>query len=321
MSPQTPLVSVVIPCYNATRYIAETLNCLRAQTFRDFETILTNDGCPDTDNLERALEPYRDEIVYIKSGKHASPAGSRNNAINASCARYIAFLDSDDLFEPDYLGTHVAFLEANPSVDLVYSNAIYFGDTAWSGTTFFDASVPASETTLRQVALRERIVYIGVTAKRETLIRAGLFDPEVLGGEDMDLWMRLLRAGGRAWYTGRCLCRYRIHANQQSSRPLASYKRHLGVYRKHLNLPGLSDEERGWFETGSRNLQAEADLYLGKQALYGRRRAEAIELLTRANAVLRNRRVAIAILALRIAPRLLWSYVHRKYPTEHIYLH
>ena len=321
MTPQTPMVSIVIPCYNATRYITETLDCLRAQTFRNFETILTNDGDPDTDNLERALEPYRDEIVYLKSGKHSSPSGSRNNAINASRAPYIALLDSDDLFEPDYLGTHVGILEANPSWDLVYSNAEFFGETAWAGKTFVDAAVPASETTLRHLAERERMVYIGVTARREALIRAGLFDAEVLGGEDWDLWMRLLRTGGRVFYSGQRLCRYRIHAQQQSTRVLVSFKNHLGVYSKHLSLPGLSDEERRWFETGRRKLQAEADLFMGKQALYSGRRTEAIELLTRSNAVLHSRRVSIAILALRIAPRLLYSYVHRKYPTEYIYLH
>src|SRR5580658_691870 len=108
ISPQPPMVSVVIPCYNATQYIPDALNSLRAQTFRDFETILVNDGCPDTENLERALEPYRGEIVYLKSGEWASISGSRNRGINASRARYISLLDADDIWEPEYLGVLVA---------------------------------------------------------------------------------------------------------------------------------------------------------------------------------------------------------------------
>src|ERR1700676_72285 len=99
----SPLVSIVIPCFNATKYIPETLDSLRAQTFRDFEIILVNDGCPDTENLERVLEPYRDEIRYLKSGRWASISESRNNAIQASTARYIALLDADDIWEPNYL--------------------------------------------------------------------------------------------------------------------------------------------------------------------------------------------------------------------------
>src|SRR5690348_17239918 len=103
MPDKIPLVSVIIPCFNATKYIPDTLNSLRAQTFRDFETILVNDGCPDTENLERVLEPYMGEIRYLKSGKWASISGSRNTGINASSARYISLIDADDVWEPNYL--------------------------------------------------------------------------------------------------------------------------------------------------------------------------------------------------------------------------
>jgi len=62
----SPAVSVIVPAYNVTRYIGDALDSLRAQTFRNFETIVVNDGCPDSANLERVLEPYRGEIVYIR---------------------------------------------------------------------------------------------------------------------------------------------------------------------------------------------------------------------------------------------------------------
>jgi glycosyltransferase involved in cell wall biosynthesis len=321
MNADTPLVSIIIPVYNATRYIPETLNCLRAQTFRDFEVVLTNDGDPDTENLERALEPYRNEIRYLKSGKKDSAAGSRNNGIRSSSARYIAFLDSDDLWEPEYLRTHVDFLEKNPSFDLVHSNAVIFGTTSWTGRTINDVSLAPSETTLREVVSTERIVYIGATVRRESLVRAGLFDPEVLGGEDWDVWMRLLRNGGRAWYTGLRLCQYRLHDSNMGTRKVESIKNHIGVYRKHLGLPGLSSEQRGWFESAMQKMQADADLLEGKQALYRKEREHAIERLTRANTVMRSRKVGLAILGLRFAPNLLYSYIHRKFPTEYIYLH
>ena len=317
----TPLVSVIIPVYNATHYIPEALNCLRAQTFRDFEVILTNDGCPDTENLEFALEPYWNEVRYLKSGQHASAAGSRNNAINASSAKYIALLDADDLWEPDYLKVHVEFLESHPEYDLVHSNAVMFGDTGWSGRIVVDPSVPASETTLHDVVLEKRLVYVAITARRESLLRAGLFDPEVWGGEDRDLWMRLMRIGGRLWYTGQLLCRYRFHLSNQGTHKLRSFHRHIAMFQKHLNLPGLTEEQAGWFEESIRNVQAQIDLYEGKQALYHKERAKAIELLKKANAVMHSGRITMAILGLQVAPGLLYSYVHRKFPTEYTYLH
>src|SRR5277367_135614 len=128
-----PKVSVIIPVYNVTKYIKETLDSLRAQTFRDFETILVNDGCPDTGNLEKTLQPYWDEIKYIKSGKWASISSSRNTGIGASAAPYVAFLDGDDAWYPEYLSVHVGILDANPEIDIVYGNFVYFGGSSWEG--------------------------------------------------------------------------------------------------------------------------------------------------------------------------------------------
>ena len=77
MTDTPPAVSVIVPCYRVTEYVSEALDSLRAQTFRNFETIVVNDGCPDIAALERALEPYRSEIVYIK--QENTGAGRRGN--------------------------------------------------------------------------------------------------------------------------------------------------------------------------------------------------------------------------------------------------
>jgi glycosyltransferase involved in cell wall biosynthesis len=321
MSNASPLVSVVIPCYNATKYIPDTLNSLRAQTFRDFEVILVNDGCPDTENLERALEPYRDEIVYIKSGKWASISGSRNTGINASQARYIAFLDADDAWEPEYLKVLVGILEADPSIDLIYANATYIGDTAWTGATLMEKFPLEGEVTLEKLISRECVIFISVTARRESLIRAGLFDPMIRGGEDWDLWVRVMRTGGKIAYDRRPLARYRLREGSMSADKLDLLRNGLSVCQKYLSMADLTAEERVWWERCAATYRANTDLVRGKQALYAKRRKEAIELLTRANGVLKNRQVRAAILALRVAPALVYSYVHRRYPTEYAYLH
>jgi glycosyltransferase involved in cell wall biosynthesis len=317
----SPLVSVVIPCYNATKYIPDALNSLRAQTFRNFEAILVNDGCPDTENLERVLQPYRDEIVYIKSGKWASISGSRNTGINASRARYVSFLDADDAWEPDYLSVLVGMLEADPSIDLVYTDATYFGEGSWVGRTLLEMHRFEGEATLQKVISRECIIFISVTARRESLIRAGLFDPLMRGGEDWDLWVRVLRTGGKIASDRRPLARYRQRKGSMSADKLDLLRNGLSVCEKYLGMPDLTSEERGWWEACAQSYRANTDLVRGKQALYARRRGEAIELLTRANHVLRDRRVAAGILALRLAPALVYSYVHRRYPTEYAYLH
>ena len=322
MNTQPPLVSVVIPCYNATQFIPDALNSLCSQTFRDFETILVNDGCPDTENLERVLEAYRSEIVYLKSGKWASISGSRNTGIQASRARYIAFLDADDIWEPDYLRVQVDILEQDSSLDMVYPNAVYFGEAgSWAGRTFMQMNPSRGEVTLRKLISREVCVFIGVTARRESLIRAGLFDPLIRGGEDWDLWIRVVRTGGKATYHRRPLVRYRLRKGSMSNDKLDLLRNGLSVCEKYLKLSDLSEQERGWWETQASNYRANADFVRGKQALYARRREEAIELLTRANVVLQSNRIRAVIAALRFAPHLLYRYIHRLYPTEYAYLH
>lgn len=319
--PMSPKVSVIIPVFNVTKYITDTLDSLRAQTFRDFETILVNDGCPDTENLEKVLIPYRDEIIYLKSGKWASISGSRNTGIAASTAPYIALLDGDDVWEPDYLSVHVGMLEANPAIDLVYSNFTYFGDSSWAGGLGMDRIPSNGEVTAHSLISRECNVFIGVTARRETLIGAGLFDPDIRGGEDLDLWIRVVRNGGKIVYHRRPLVRYRLRLNSMSDDKLDLLKNGLTVYEKHLKTQGISAEERGWIETAIRKQHATIDFVKGKKALYAGNYTEARERLSRAGKVLREPKLRVAVLALHIVPQLLNRYIRYRYPTEYAFLH
>src|SRR5262249_53899875 len=94
-SGRAPAVSVIIPAYRVTQYIVGALDSVLAQTFTDYETIVINDGCPETAALERVLEPYRDRIIYFKQ-ENRGPAAARNTGIRAARAPLIALLDADD---------------------------------------------------------------------------------------------------------------------------------------------------------------------------------------------------------------------------------
>jgi glycosyltransferase involved in cell wall biosynthesis len=94
----SPAVSVVLPAYNVTRYIGEALDSVVRQTFKRFEIIVVNDGCPDSEALERVLKPYRSRIRYVRQA-HTGIAGARNAAIREARAPLIVNLDPDDLMK------------------------------------------------------------------------------------------------------------------------------------------------------------------------------------------------------------------------------
>src|SRR5215471_7095493 len=97
-----PSVSVVMPAYLAADYIGVALESVFNQTFQDYEVIVVNDGSPDCDNLEKVLAPYQDRITYIKQS-NGGCSSARNRGLSVARGHWVAFLDTDDYWEPEYL--------------------------------------------------------------------------------------------------------------------------------------------------------------------------------------------------------------------------
>jgi glycosyltransferase involved in cell wall biosynthesis len=319
-SPPQPAVSVIVPAYKVTAFITDTLDSLRAQTFRDFETIVVNDGCPDSVNLEKVLEPYLREIVYIRQ-ENQGLSGARNTAIHAARAPLVALLDSDDAWEPDYLDVQTGFLAEHPQTDVVSPNAFFVGETLFPGKTMTDLFPPRGEVNFRSLLARDNHVFVGVTARREAILRAGLFDPALRSAEDLDLWLRMTHSGARFSYHDRPLVRYRARPESLSNDPIWITTHVLQVYRKLSETLELNAEDRRCLDAAIRHEEATLNFYLGKKALYAGRNQEAQERLGRANKVLRSRKVTLTRLALRIAPGLFRKLVRWRSPTEYKFLH
>jgi glycosyltransferase involved in cell wall biosynthesis len=319
-TPPVPAVSVIIPCYKVTAFIAEALDSARAQTFRDFETIVINDGCPDTGNLERALAPYQDEIRYIKQ-ENQGLAGALNTAIRAARAPLIAFLSGDDIWEPNYLEVQVGYLEKHPEVDVVYPNAVYFGVPRWAGKIYRDVSPSRGEVTVNSLLTGECIVNAMLAARREAIMKVGMFDPELSSGEDWDLWLRVAKAGFKIAYHNQVLYRYRLRLGSLSDDKLGLSKSGIGILEKFLRREDLTSDERRLALERLRDYEAQLSLALGKIALYAGNRKDALFHLGRANAVMKDRRIGAALLLLRVAPWALYRLVHRRYATEYQFLH
>jgi glycosyltransferase involved in cell wall biosynthesis len=165
-----PIFSVVIPVHNAAHLIADALNSVFDQTFVNYEVIVINDGSPDTAELERELGPYLEKINYI-SRPNGGPAAARNTGIRASKGAYIAFLDSDDQWLPDHLQMMMEVLKRDSSIDLVYADAVNFGDVSQQGRTTMEANPSEGLATFESLVLGKcTVVGSTVVARRSALV-------------------------------------------------------------------------------------------------------------------------------------------------------
>jgi len=196
-------VSVVIPTFNRAWIIGEALQSVFAQTFRDFEVIVVDDG--SRDNTAEVVKSFTDpRLKYIKKEPNAGFAAACNTGIRAAAGEYISTLDSDDLWKPDKLEREVGFLDAHPEVQAVFSD-LEKTDNGEFTPSFMRRSPNfskflAKESSLEGVAFGQRHAYLwllrevfikptAVTYRKEALLKTSLFDESRPSGSD---WKILL---------------------------------------------------------------------------------------------------------------------------------
>jgi glycosyltransferase involved in cell wall biosynthesis len=298
----SPVVSVIIPAYNVAAYIADTLGSVLAQTYTDYEVIVVNDG--STDATEQALEPFRERIVYV-SQPNAGPSAARNHGLSRARGRYAALLDGDDLWTPDYLEKMVARMEADAGIDLIYPNALLFGDPEYEGRLFQDLYPSREPITFEKVLTREASVCISALFKRELIARVGGFDTQFRGVEDYELWLRMLKGGARFAFTTEPLLRYRKRVASLSSDEAKLARGMIGVYEKLLADARLTPRERELTGKMMEKEAAKMSLALAKQLIAARDFAGAAGHLARAEKYYKSWKLKAASSAFRLAPGLL----------------
>lgn len=303
-SANSPAVSVIMPAYCVAQYIGQAVASVFAQTFTDYEVIIINDGSPDTDELERVLEPYRERIVYLKQ-QNTGVSAARNSAIKVARGRYLALLDPDDFWEPGYLAVGVDKLNSDPTIDVFYPNAFVVGDALNAGKTYMDLSPSKGEVTFQSLITERCQVPIFVTARTEVVKRAGMFDDSLRISGDFDLWLRIVKLGGRIAYTRQVLVHRRRRPEGLSSDEIALCKDILLIFDKAGRIFDLNPAERKVLETEQTRRRALLELCQGKQAFLDGNVRMALHYLTLANASLRRPKLEAIIFALRAAPRFL----------------
>ena len=301
---QSPEVSVIIPTYNTTQFISEALDSVLAQTFKDYEIIVINDGSPDTDELERVLEPYREHIVYLKQ-ENRGVSAARNAGIRAARGALIAQLDPDDLWEPDFLAFQVEAMRSDPTLDVLYPNALIFGDAPETGRELMDVCTSVGEVTFESLVTQRCVVHTICIVRRETLMRAGMYDESLRCSEDFDLWLRIVKQGGRISYHRRVLARHRRRRGSHTSNPVWLHRNVIKVLDKAEQTMNLTHAERETLERERLHYRAKLRFYEGKKAFFEGDAQAAIDGLAEANAFFRSRKTALVLWLLRFAPRSL----------------
>jgi glycosyltransferase involved in cell wall biosynthesis len=301
----TVLVSIVIPAYNSAVYISNTLNSVFAQTFTNYEIIVVNDGSPDTPALEHALHPYRSRIRYLRQ-ENRGPSGARNTAIRAARGKYVALLDSDDLWLPQHLAKQVRALEKDPSLGLVYANAVYLEGDIPVGLLFdcTPQSLPVDFDALLQE--RSTVSTSSAVVSRQALVQAGLFDEQFRRCEDYDLWLRLAHGGVRMTFTRDIQIYHRL-ANGLAANGELMKQALIEVYKKTLATQPLTDEQVCMIRKKITVISMGIELARAKQSLLAGQFHEALEFVRTAQSAASNWRLWSAQFGLRFFPRLLQS--------------
>lgn len=299
-----PTVSIIIPAYHTALYISETLDSVFAQTFTDFEVIVINDGSPDTDELELAISSYRQRIVYLEQ-QNRGLAGARNTGIRHAQGKYVAFLDSDDCWSPDFLSSQMKFIEGTPSLDMVYCDAEYFGDPTLAGKTYMQMFPSNGSVTIESLINEDCHVLASCTlARTRTVVDAGLFDEALRCCEDFDLWLRILYRGGRIAYQKKVLGRYRSRPGSLSRDAMKMSETLVAIYEKTERMMVLSNETRAILKKQRAQAQASFDLEAGRMQLMAADFVAAKYSLRKANHIFHRTKLKLTIVGLQIAPGL-----------------
>jgi len=228
-----PNISVIIHTYNNEKLIAETIESVLRQTYKDYEIIVVDDG--STDNTRTVLQPYMDRMRYHYKENGGIPS-AKNAGIRLSEAGFIAFLDHDDLWVPDKLKIQIDYFNKNPQVGLVYSKYITFSNGKELRT---NPKKGYSGWVFSKLISRSFIQTSTVMVKRECLDAVGPFDESFTLSDEYDLFLRIAKRY-QCGFVDKELTRYRIHDRNASKDDLRFDMENLKVFKKiYDNSNGL----------------------------------------------------------------------------------
>lgn len=219
-----PLVSVIIPVYNAERYLAEAVDSVLNQTYHPLEIIVVDDG--STDESANAAKRHPEVRYFYQANQGVSVA--RNTGLKAAHGEFIAFLDSDDLWVPDKLSVQITFLLEHPHIDYAIAHQRIVLET--------DTQIPPIFK--KELLETDHPGYVPSTlvARKTVFDQIGGFNPEIVNhGEDIEWFTRVKDAGFSMGIIEKCLLIRRMHNSNLSLQSAPNYPRLLRTLKKSID--------------------------------------------------------------------------------------
>jgi glycosyltransferase involved in cell wall biosynthesis len=240
-----PAVSVIIPAHNSADFIAEAVGSVQAQTFRDYEIIVVDDG--STDGTDAVLRRFGGAIHY-HCQSNQGPAAARNAGIQLARGEFVCFLDADDLWVADKLARQTSFMSEHPEIGLLFADAMeWHGDAVEKpsilSTMMFGTDAKSQlplQDAFRKLLMENFVPTSSVMVRKDCFAKAGLFDVALPNSEDRDMWLRLA-----AHFPIACqpqlLARKRSHDANISLRTEIALRSRIHVWRQcRQRFPGLA---------------------------------------------------------------------------------
>lgn len=226
------LVSIITPCYNGGKYISQTIDSVLAQTYPDWEMIIVDDGSKDNSaEIVRGYMEKEPRIVFLQQA-NAGSAAARNNGIRNAGGQYIALLDADDLWEPEFLAEQIRFLREKDAV-CVYSSYKCIDENSQE---ILNPVICKPEITVKDMMVTN---YIGcLTGLYDTSRHGKIYLREELKSlrDDYAYWLDIVKLEDRACGNPKLLAKYRVLANSTTGNKKKLIKKQYRFYRDYLHL-------------------------------------------------------------------------------------
>lgn len=227
------LTSVIIPCYNSARYLAQAIESVIAQTYRPIEIIVIDDGSEDGSG---AIAKRFPEVRCVEQA-HAGVCAALNNGIQGATGELLAFLDADDLWMPDKLSEQVAFLAANPKYNMVFGHVQEFFSP--------ELSVDKRPSAAGRPEVTPGYLKDTVLIWRRDWFRVGLFNTKLQLGDFIDWYARAIDLGLQSAMLPQVVCKRRLHDHNSSLHKVEARMDYIRILKDSLDRRRRAAADRG----------------------------------------------------------------------------